>query len=114
MKLAAPARRAPRRPLLLRAALALSFVAVLAFGFFYHRARAQVSESLFGVGDQMMRYVGADDQDAPRDLLLNGERIRFSSGTSERSLDEVLDHFEARCAEVDGDLARQVTEMTRQ
>lgn len=84
------------------------FLGVVAGGWAYHRARAQVGESLMGLGEQMMRYADARAQDAPRDLVLNGETIRFSSGTADRTADEVLDFFEARCAESDGGLAAQV------
>ncbi|HJL17695.1 MAG TPA: hypothetical protein RMH99_18670 [Sandaracinaceae bacterium LLY-WYZ-13_1] len=91
--------------------LAVLFVGVLVGGAVYHRARAQMSESFFGLGDQMMRYAEARRQDAPRDLVLNGQTIRFSSGTANQPLAEVLDHFEARCAAVDGDLAEQIDEL---
>lgn len=91
-----------------QALLVAAFVGVVAGGWVYHRARAQVTESLLGLGPQMMAYAGARSQDAPRDLVLNGEVIRFSSGTADRTADEVLDFFEARCAESDGGLHEQV------
>ena len=84
------------------------FLGVVAGGWAYHRARAQVGEALMGLGPQMMAYAGARSQDAPRDLVLNGEVIRFSSGTADRTAGEVLDFFEARCAESDGGLYEQV------
>ncbi len=100
------ARRILRR--VVQALLVVLFVGVVAGGWVYHRARAQVTESLLGLGPQMMAYAGARSQDAPRDLVLNGEVIRFSSGTADRAAGEVLDFFEARCAESDGGLYEQV------
>lgn len=91
-----------------QASLIALFVGVVAAGWVYHRARAQVSETLMSLGEQMMHYADARTQDAPRDLVLNGETIRFSSGTAERSASEVLDFFEERCAESDGGLPEQV------
>jgi hypothetical protein len=100
------ARRALRR--VGQALLIALFVGVVAGGWAYHRARAQVGESLMGLGAQMMAYADARSQDAPRDLVLNGEVIRFSSGTADRTADQVLDFFEARCASSDGGLYEQV------
>jgi hypothetical protein len=91
--------------------LALTFVVVLVGGGVYHQARAQIAESFFGLGEQMMRYADARRQDAPRDLVLNGQTLRFSSGTANRSVTEVLDTFEARCGAVDGALEDQVAQL---
>lgn len=106
MKTPSRARRALRR--VGQVLLVATFVAVIATGWAYHRARAQVSESLWDLGAQMMRFADAREQDAPRDLLLNGQVLRFSSGTAVRSADEVLDFFEGRCHEVDGGIEEQL------
>ncbi len=101
------------RRLLKRAGLVLlvaAFGAVLGGGWVYHGARAQVSENLWDLGSQMMRYADASRQDTPRDLVVNGQVLRLSSGTARRSATEVLDFFEGRCAEVDGSLTEQLTE----
>lgn len=95
-------------------ALVAVFGAVLVGGSAYHGARAQVSENLWDLGSQMMRYAESRNQDAPRDLVLNGQVIRFSSGTADRSVDEVLDFFERRCADVDGGLTEQLDELRQQ
>lgn len=84
------------------------FLGVLGGGWAYHQARAQISESFFGVGEQMMQYTDARRQDAPRDLVLNGQVIRFSSGTASQEPEVVLDAFAARCASVDGQLQHQL------
>lgn len=110
---AAPSRA---RRILRRAGLVLLvalFGAVLAGGWVYHGARAQVSENLWDLGSQMMRYADARRQDTPRDLVLNGQVIRLSSGMADRSPREVLDFFEARCAEVDGDLGEELAALRR-
>lgn len=88
--------------------LGLCFAFVLAGGWTYHRARAQVGETLLDLGANMMRYAEARNQDAPRDLMLNGERIRFSSGTAARTTADVLDFFETRCEQADGGLSEQL------
>ncbi len=90
------------------------FVAVLATGWVYHQARAQVGEGLMDLGAQMMRFADSRRQDAPRDLMLNGQRLRFSSGTADRPAREVLDFFEARCADADGGLSEQVEALREQ
>jgi hypothetical protein len=95
-------------------ALTSLFIAVLASGWAYHQARAQVGEGLMDLGAQMMRFSQARRQDAPRDLMLNGQRIRFSSGTADRTAREVLDFFEARCADADGGLTEQVESLRQQ
>jgi hypothetical protein len=94
--------------------LVLVFAGVVAGGWVYHRARAQVSENLFDLGAQMMRYAQASHQDAPRDLVLNEQLIRFSSGTARASADTVLDFFEARCENADGELGEQVASLREQ
>ncbi len=93
---------------LLRAGLAVSFVAALAGGWLYHSARAQIDENLLSLGARMMAYDGASHQDAPRDLLINGQVLRLSSGMTDHPALEVLDFFEARCAAADGELALQI------
>ncbi len=100
------ARRILRRAM--QALLIAAFVAIVAGGWVYHRARAQVSEGLWDLGSQMMRFADAREQDTPRDLLLNGQVLRFSSGTALRSADEVLDFFEGRCHEADGGIEEQI------
>ena len=59
-------------------------------------------------GATMMRVVDADRQDAPRELVLNGESVHFASGTTARATDYLLDYFEARCDARDGGLAEAV------
>ncbi len=77
-----------------------TFVAVLAslgVGITYTRVRGQVGEQMISMGESLMRYENAERQDAPRELRLNGQSLMVTSGTTEDSLDSVLDEFEARC-----------------
>jgi hypothetical protein len=104
----APSRRTRILRRVAQVILVAAFAGVLIGGWAYHRARAQVSDGFFDLGAQMMRYSQARHQDAPRDLMLNGQRIRFSSGTANKTAREVLDFFEARCQSVDGELMEQV------
>lgn len=94
-----------------RVALVAAFVGLLAGGWIYHSARAQISDNLFGLGAQMMAYEHATHQDAPRDLVVNGQTLHLSSGTTPRSAIEVLDYFEARCAAADGELTLQAEQL---
>ena len=77
-----------------------------------HNARAQVGETLFGIGEEMLRYEGAHRIDAPRTLMLNGQPIRLASGVTRHGLTRVLDWYEARCQEHDGELGEQLREIT--
>jgi len=80
----------------------------------YRRAEGQLAESLLGAGSQMMMLADAERQDTPREVLVNGQRVHFSSGVAPFGSREVLDRFEARCEEVDGgvmsDIQRVMTE----
>jgi len=95
-----------------RGALVVAFAGAVAGGWVYHSARAQMDETLLGLGEHMMIYEHAAHQDAPRDLVVNGQTIKLSSGTTTRSMDDVLDFFEARCAEADGDVALQMAQLS--
>jgi len=111
MKQRAPEKKvepASRKRRALTVGLGVLFVFALVAGGAYHRVRAQVSETFFGLGDQMMYYAEGEAQDAPRTLLLNGQTIRFSSGHVDQPLAEVLDVFQARCGAVNGQIEAQL------
>lgn len=91
--------------------LMLAFAGVLGGGGVYRRAEAQLSESLNDLGVQMMHYDGATDQRAPHDLVINGQTLLMSSGSTNHSAAQVLDHFEARCADMDGGIAEQLAQL---
>lgn len=60
-------------------------------------ARGRSLELAESVGAQLMRFAGAERQDEPRQLVVNGMILHVSSGAAERSVGEVLDHFERTC-----------------
>lgn len=106
------ARRAA--PKLLRLGLFLTALYAVGAVIVARRVRAEANEIMMGVGAQMMQYADADRQGEPRTLYLNGQRLAFGSGWArERSVDEVLDFFEARCRARDGRLADQLQELAR-
>lgn len=76
----------------------------------YQHARGQISERLLSIGAQMMMLGEAERQDAPRELLINGQRIYLSSGMASLGVSALLDHFERRCEAVDGELMERVSE----
>jgi hypothetical protein len=47
----------------------------------------------------MMRYTDVVSQDAPRALVLNGQPLSFTAGTSRDPVKVVLDEYARRCAE---------------
>ena len=97
-----------------RIALVAAFLGLVAGGWAYHPARAQLRDNLFGLGTQMMASEHASRQDAPRDLVVNGQTIHLSSGTTTRPAREVLDYFEERCARADGGLVAELDRLVRE
>jgi hypothetical protein len=65
-----------------------------------------MSETLMGVGAQMMRYARAEHQDLPRALTLNGATLHMSVGSTSDSVDTVLDRYESMCAGRDGGMTQ--------
>jgi hypothetical protein len=91
----------------------VTLMVVLAVGFglvTYQRARGQLGESLLGTGSQMMLLADAERQDAPRELVVNGQRIRFSTGIVPYSSGALLDRFEERCNAIDAGLMERVSQ----
>lgn len=99
-------RRVARRVLIF--GLVLGGVGLVVVGWAYRSATAQLDQTLTELGTQMMVYEHATHQDMPRQLVVNGQTLHLSSGTAARSLTDVLDYFEARCAEADGELTLQM------
>ena len=61
-----------------------------------------------GIGIEMLRYQGAERQEAPRTLHLNGQSIRVSVGVAPEPFSEVLDFYEGRCRARSGSLNDEV------
>ncbi len=84
---------------LLTFAVAVTLIGSVVYG--YH-VQAQLDEHLLDMGENLMQYEGALRQDETRVVQLNGEQIRFSTGVTRQSMDEVLDTFETVCTQHDG------------
>jgi len=67
-----------------------------------------MTETLLGVGAQIMEYPGSREETV-RQLQLNGVSLSFRTQTVEASLADVLAHYEALCAMRDGGLGEQLT-----
>lgn len=80
----------------------------------YSHARSQLGEQLLSVGSNMMRYEGANTQDEPREMRINGQSLMMRSGTTDDSVDAVLDRFEAQCSTGQQELRERVDFMTQQ
>lgn len=90
-----------------------TFIAVIgAIGLLtsYQRARGQLREVLLSAGAQMMLLGDAEHQDDPRQMILNGQRIHFSTGVVPYSVSELLDRFEGVCEQVDAELMERMDE----
>ncbi len=68
-------------------------------------ARAQVNEGLRHLARQLMPYVEQGVMEAPRRVVLNGESLYLSMGTTRDSVEAVLDYYESRCARSSGHLS---------
>ena len=79
-----------------------AFLAVVFGGLAFYglrRARADATRVLMGIGAQMMRYANTVTQDDPRALVLNGQPLSFTSGTTHDSVSALLDEYGRRCAQ---------------
>jgi hypothetical protein len=74
---------------------------------------ARTNEMMMSVGAQMMRLADAKHQDRPRTIFLNGLALGFTSGSTEASVNSVLDVFHARCQKRNGRFAEQLDELNR-
>jgi len=81
---------------LLRLAVFLSVVCVLAAALLLRSARADATEVLWAVGSQITGFPGAPHEGV-RQLQLNGLRVSFRTQTVEGPLADVLAHYEATC-----------------
>ncbi len=98
-------------PKVMRLSLFLTAVYVVVLLVVARRAKADITEILMGMGPEIMRYDEARSQDAPRTLYLNGARVRFASGMTDRPVHTVLDFYERKCAQRGGQLDAQLREM---
>ncbi len=71
-------------------------------------ARARTDAALSRFGQLVMDYAEATHQQAPRTVVINGAHLQLSVGASKRSVSEVLDHFQRRCASRSGGFGEQL------
>lgn len=71
-------------------------------------ARAQVNEGLRHLARQLMPYAEQGVMETPRRVVLNGESLYLSMGTTRDGVASVLDYYEARCARSSGHLSESL------
>ncbi|MDB4932526.1 MAG: hypothetical protein JWM10_5010 [Myxococcaceae bacterium] len=71
-------------------------------------ARAQVNEGLRHLARQLMPYAEQGVMESPRRVVLNGESLYLSMGTTRDGVETVLDYYEARCARTSGHLSESL------
>ncbi len=76
----------------------------------YQRARGQLREIMLSAGAQMMLLTDAERQDDPRQMILNGQRIHFSTGVAPYPVSELLNRFESMCERIDAELMERMAE----
>lgn len=86
----------------------LGFLSAMTLVPWVHQARATLGERFVGLGAAMMRYADAIGHDTPRLLQLNGQRLFMTVATTDDSVAEVLDAYEARCKDRDGRMAERL------
>jgi hypothetical protein len=74
----------------------------------YERTAAQIGDGLLNTGDALLDYAETTPTDGPRVLRMNGESVHLESGSTERSLDDLLTWFETECLARDGQLVEQL------
>lgn len=88
-------------------------VMALGTAFMFQRSQAQLGDDLLGMGSTLMQFADTEHTNGPRALSLNGEVVHLVSGSTEQSLDSVLDAFEGVCLERDAQFRDQITEFYR-
>ncbi|HEY2733901.1 MAG TPA: hypothetical protein VGI70_07950 [Polyangiales bacterium] len=71
------------------------------------RAHAYGEQALSRFGQHMLRYAGARHQTDPEEIDLNGAEFHLSTGTTDASVDALLDEFQRKCTQKNGRLAEQ-------
>lgn len=97
-------------PKLLRLAVFIVFVWIVAVVWAAKRVEAEVQEIMLGLGAEMMQMPDADTGRL-RQMRFNGAPIQFRTSRTDKPMAEVLDYFEQRCQEHDGRLAEQLEEL---
>ncbi len=104
--------RGPRERIAAGLRLATYLGCVWAVGMLFaaRAVRADLDETLIGVGHETMRLADARAQSEPTELRLNGASVFVSSGMHDGSVTDVLDAFAARCRALDGQWDAQLSD----
>jgi hypothetical protein len=90
----------------------LAAVCVMSFALLLRPVYADVTEVLWGLGEQIMEYPGAPHEGV-RQLQLNGVGVSFRTQTVDAPLADVLAHYETLCGTQDAGLADQLTSLLK-
>jgi hypothetical protein len=96
----------------LRVGIFLAAVFAAALGLLLRSVHADMTESLWGIGAQIMEYPGAPHE-AVRKLQLNGVPLSFRTQIVQAPLADVLEHYEFLCTSRDAGLSEQLTSNLR-
>jgi hypothetical protein len=99
---------------LLRLSAFLLFAQAVVTVIFARAVHAEVQDLMLSAGAQMMQLGRELDALTPRTLRVNGAQIRLRvQSSSQHTLPQVLDEFEARCREHNGRFYEQLREAPR-
>lgn len=109
--------RPKKRPLvgkLIRLTAFLLVVGVASFAFLAYQTVANARRALSSFGETLITFYGEDAPPGPaRALVVNGQALSFVTGTTDKSVDQVLDFYQARCRSRDGRFSDQLGELQR-
>lgn len=99
-------------PNMLRLSAFIAVVYVIAMALAVHRVRAEVEQMMLGLGEELMRYPGAQHESA-RQVFFNGAAIELRVDTVPGSMGEVLGHYERLCQQYDGELGEELADLMK-
>ncbi|WP_394850137.1 hypothetical protein LZC95_22100 [Pendulispora brunnea] len=96
----------------IRVAAYLTVLAAAAGVFCAHKAHAGISETTLQLGRDMMPL--SEYIKEPTAMTLNGERMTLGTGTSKKSVHDVLDAYETYCRSSEGSLGKEWADLAAQ
>ncbi len=99
-------------PNMLRLSAFIAVVYVVAMALAVHKVHAEVEQMMLGLGEELMRYPGAQ-QEGARQVFFNGAAIELRVDTVSGGMSEVLGHYERKCREYDGALGQDLAELMK-
>jgi hypothetical protein len=91
-----------------RVALLAGLFLLFAILFSADRAVARVKSEMMRVGEHLMAFADPGTEPRVRDVLVNGQSLRFAVLTTDQPVAAVLDHYERWCMQRDGRFAEQL------